>query len=122
MMLRNAVLSLALAASLFAADAAVDKAKKQIGEKKYDDAITGLEAAYKAKPKSPELKKALADAYLAKADALMNDPAAPPRMKYPGALRAYRSVLQYDASNAKAQQNIKTIEDIYKSMGRPVPQ
>ena len=46
----------------------------------------------------------------------------PPRTKYPGALKAYRQVLQYDKTNTKAQSQIATIEGIYKSMGRPVPQ
>lgn len=122
MTLRNAVLSLTLAASLFAADAAVEKAKKQIAEKKYDEAITALETAHKANSKSAEIKKALADAYLGKGDSMMYNESLPPRMKYPGALKAYRSVLTYDANNAKAKQNIATIEGIYKSMGRPIPQ
>ncbi|MDZ4800588.1 MAG: hypothetical protein SGI92_20720 [Bryobacteraceae bacterium] len=119
MMLRNVVLTLTLAASLFAADAALVTAKKMIAEKKYDDAITALA---KSDAKSPEVKKALVDAYLGKGDTLMNDPALPPRTKYPGALKAYRTVLTYDAANAKAKTSIKTIEDIYKSMGRPIPQ
>ena len=42
--------------------------------------------------------------------------------KYPAALRAYRKALEFDKTNAKATANVKTIEDIYKSMGRPVPQ
>jgi tetratricopeptide (TPR) repeat protein len=89
--------------------------------KKYDDAIAKLEPAYKAKP-APDVTKALADANLAKADSFMNDDAMPPRTKYTGALRAYREVLKYDKNNAQAQQAINTIESIYKSMGRPVPQ
>jgi hypothetical protein len=119
MTLRNAVLTLTLAASLFAADAAVVTAKKLIAEKKYDDAIAALA---RADAKSAEAKKAFVDAYLGKGDSMMYNEALPPRVKYPGALKAYRSVLTYDAANAKAKQNIATIENIYKSMGRPVPQ
>ena len=52
----------------------------------------------------------------------MYNDALPPRMKYPQALRSYRTVLQYDKTNKKAQEGIATIEGIYKSMGRPVPQ
>ena len=121
MTLRNWVLGITLSTALFAANPVVDQARKKIAEKKYDEAITQLEGAYKAKP-SPDVKKALADAYLAKADALMADESAPPRIKYPGALRSYREVLKYDPANAKAKQNIATIEGIYKSMGRPIPQ
>ena len=122
MKVRQFGLVLALATALIAADAAVQQAKKQIAEKKYDDAITALETAYKKNPKSTEIKQTLADAYLAKGDSLMNDEQMPPRMKYPGALRAYRQVLTYDKDNKKAQSQIATIEGIYKSMGRPIPQ
>ncbi|MES1258249.1 MAG: tetratricopeptide repeat protein [Acidobacteriota bacterium] len=113
----------ALAVSLFAADpAVVTQAKKQIAEKKYDAAIASLEAARKTSPKSPEIKATLADALLAKADSIMYDDSLPPRSKYPDALRTYRQVLTVDKDNKKAQSNIATIEGIYKSMGRPVPQ
>lgn len=115
---RTLLLSVTLACSLFAADATVETAKKNIAAKKYDEAITQLE---KAKP-SPEVKKTLADAYLAKADSMMYNDALPPRVKYPGALKAYREVLKYDKDNKKAKENIASIEGIYKSMGRPIPQ
>jgi tetratricopeptide (TPR) repeat protein len=121
MTLRNWVLGITLSSALLAANPVVDQARKKVAEKKYDEAITQLEAAYKAKP-APDVKKALADANLAKADAFMADENSPPRVKYPTALRAYREVLKYDKDNAKAKQNIATIEGIYKSMGRPVPQ
>lgn len=118
---RKLILALTLAGSLFAADSVVEQARKKLADKKYDEAIAQLEAANKAKPQ-PDIKKALADANLAKADSMMADEALPPRVKYPGALHAYREVLKYDKTNKKAQQNIDTIEGIYKSMGRPVPQ
>jgi tetratricopeptide (TPR) repeat protein len=118
---RSTLMALAFACALFAADPAVEQAKKKITDKKYDEAITQLEGAYKAK-QSPEVKKALADANMAKGDAFMNDESVPPRVKYPTALRAYREVLKYEKDNKKAQSQIATIEGIYKSMGRPVPQ
>ena len=118
---KQASLIFALSCALLAADGVVEQARKKIAEKKYDEAIAQLEGANKAKP-TAELKKTLADANMAKADAFMNDPAAPPRVKYTTALRAYREVLKYDKANKKAQENIATIEGIYKSMGRPVPQ
>ena len=116
-------LALMFAGALFAADpAVVAQAKKQIAEKKYDAAITSLETATKADPKSAAIKATLADALLAKADSVMYDDALPPRSKYPDALRTYRKVLTVDKDNQKAKSNIETIENIYKSMGRPVPQ
>jgi len=112
----------ALAAGLMAADSVVTQAKKQIADKQYDAAITSLESAYKANPKSAEIKSTLVEASLAKADATMADTSLPPRAKYPTALRTYREVLTYDKDNKKAQENVATIEGIYKSMGRPIPQ
>jgi hypothetical protein len=114
------MIALALAGTLAAADAIAD-AKKKVAEKKFDEAIAQLEAEHKAKPRA-EVTKALAEANLAKADSYMYNESLPPRAKYPVALRAYREVLKYDKQNKKAQQGIATIEGIYKSMGRPVPQ
>lgn len=118
----KAALLFAVAASLFAAEPVVTKAKQQIAEKKYDEAISSLEAANKANPKSVEVKNTLVEALLAKADAVMYDDSAPPRTKYPTALRTYRQVLTIDKDNKKAKSNVDTIEAIYKSMGRPIPQ
>jgi tetratricopeptide (TPR) repeat protein len=111
-----------MTAALFAAEPVVTQAKKQIAEKKYDEAITALQAANKANPKSVEVKNILVEALLAKADSVMYDESAPPRTKYPTALRTYRQVLTVDKDNKKAQDNVNTIENIYKSMGRPIPQ
>lgn len=122
MKLFQSVLLLVAAGALIAAEPVVTQAKKQIAEKKYDAAISSLEAAYKSQPKSAEVKATLVDALLAKADATMSDDVMPPRAKYPTALRTYRQVLVYDKDNRKAQSNISTIEGIYKQMGRPVPQ
>lgn len=41
--------------------------------------------------------------------------------KYPKALGMFRDALEIDPNNALAAKNITLIEDIYKSMGRPVP-
>lgn len=117
------ILAAVAAGAMLAADsAAVQEAKKLVTAKKYDDAIAALDKAHKANPKAADVQKGLAEAHLAKADSFMYNDALPPRMKYPQALRSYRTVLQYDKANKKAQEGISTIEGIYKSMGRPVPQ
>ena len=121
MTISKLMLGAAIASALLAADPAVEQARKKIADKKFDEAIAQLEGAYKAKP-GADVKKALVEANLAKGDYFMNDPGTPPRVKYPTALKAYREVLKYDKENGKAKQNIATIEGIYKSMGRPVPQ
>ena len=98
---------------------AVEDAQKLLKDGKFDDAIALLE---KGDTKQPATTKALVQAHMAKADWFMNNDQVPPRVKYTTALREYRKVLVYDKTNKKAQDNIKTIEDIYKSMGREVPQ
>ena len=118
---RSFLLSAVGVVSLLAADPIIESAHKKLAEKKYDEAISELEGSYKVKPK-PDVKKALAEANLAKADAFMYDDSAPPRIRYTTALRAYRETLKYDPANKKAQENIATIEGIYKQMGRPIPQ
>ena len=122
MTIRKLILGTAIASALLAADPAVEQARKKVADKKFDEAIAQLEGAYKAKPAAADVKKALVEANMAKADFFMNDPGTPPRVKYPTALKAYREVLKYEKDNGKAKQNIATIEGIYKSMGRPVPQ
>ena len=113
---------LMLAGALFAADAVTDAAKKKSADGKYEEAIADLDAAYKKNPKSAELKKALTDTHFAQGNSLMNNAQMPPFRKYPGALKSFRKTLEFDPNHAEAKANIKTIEDIYKSMGRPVPQ
>jgi cytochrome c-type biogenesis protein CcmH/NrfG len=123
MNMKRAALALVFAGALSAADpAVVTQAKKQIAEKKYDAAITALETAQNTDSKSPAIKATLVEALLGKADGMMADNALPPRTKYPDALRTYRKVLTLDKENKQAQSNIATIESIYKSMGRPIPQ
>jgi tetratricopeptide (TPR) repeat protein len=123
MSIRRFVLVGFAAASLWAAaDPSVAQAKKLVAEKKYDEAIATLEKAEKAHPKAADVQKGLADTYLAQADSMMKDAALPPRVKYRGALKAYRKVLQYDKTNKHAQEGVSTIEGVYKSMGMPVPQ
>ncbi len=121
MKIRAFTMAAAFAITAIAADPVIESAHKKLAEKKYDEAISELETNYKAKPK-PEVKKALAEANMAKADAFMYDDSAPPRVRYTTALRAYRETLKYDPQNKKAQENVATIEGIYKQMGRPIPQ
>ncbi len=120
--MRFLVLIVVLTSFLFAADPSVTQAQVLLKTQKYAEAIALLEKAHTAAPKSAEVTKALADAYMAAADSYMADAALPPMRKYPSALRAYRKVLEFDKSNHKAKENVTQIEAIYKQMGRPIPQ
>ena len=123
-MLRKFILTSALAGSLLALEpTVVTEAKAMTKAGKHPEAVAALEGALKTSPKDTvAIKAALADANMALGDFNMFNEQMPPFRKYPAALRAYRQVLTYDKANKKAATNIKTIEDIYKSMGRPVPQ
>lgn len=67
-------------------------------------------------------KKKLAQAYADRGTLRMNDPNAGPRVKYRAALADYRLALKADPKNPEALASKKQIEDIYKMMGRPIPQ
>lgn len=82
---------------------------------------TKAKAAYAKKPKDAKLKKGYIDAAVAYGTTTMNSGALTPREKYPIALAVYREVLKLDPKNKEALNNSKMIEEIYKSMGRPVP-
>jgi hypothetical protein len=120
--LSRSLLLLTLAGVLVAAEPAATQAKKLVSEKKYDAAVSLLETATTANPKSVELQKAMAETLTAKGDSIMYDDSLPPRSKYPDALRLYRRALSYDKNNETAKKSAGTIEAIYKSMGRPIPQ
>lgn len=117
----RALAALALAGSLALAEQPTVEAKALMKEKKFAEAVKLLEDAY-AKTKAGEIKKVLVDAYVANGNSFMYNDALPPFQKYPTALRQFRKALELDKENAKAKANIATIEGIYKSMGRPVPQ
>ena len=123
-MLRNIAFVSCFAFSLlFAADPKLLKdAQAKVDAKKFDEAISLLEPAYKASPKDTALAKALANAHLKYGDSYMFNDQLPPRQKYRPALAQYRDVLKYDKDNKDAQTKIQTIENVYKSMGMPIPQ
>lgn len=107
---------------VLAASPLVEKAKKLSADGKHEEAIALLEGESKKNPKSAELKTALGDAFTASGESLMFNKDLPPFRKYPGALKQFRKAVEYDSNAKKAKEHIATIEGIYKSMGRPVPQ
>ncbi|MBC7806303.1 MAG: hypothetical protein H7145_09140 [Akkermansiaceae bacterium] len=67
-------------------------------------------------------KKSIAAAYASRGYSRMTDDNAGQRIKYRKALEDFRVALKNDPANAKAKQNMEVIEQIYTSMGRPIPQ
>ncbi len=67
-------------------------------------------------------KKTIAAAYASRGFSRMTDDNAGARVKYREALQDFRTALKNDPTNAKAKENKATIEGIYTSMGRPIPQ
>jgi hypothetical protein len=73
------------------------------------------------KSKSDADKKTAIEKQLAAANYLMFGADLSPKKKYRPALKRYNRVLELDPTNEEAKQNKLQIEDIYKSMGVPVP-
>lgn len=84
--------------------------------KEADDA----DAQYQ-KSKSDADKKTCVMKQLTAANYLMFEANLSPKKKYKPALQRYRRVLELDPANAEAMENKKQIEDIYTSMGMPIP-
>ena len=85
-------------------------------QKEADDA----DAKYQ-QTKSDADKKTAVLKQLTAANYLMFEANLSPKKKYKPALKRYRRVLELDPSNAEAMENKKQIEDIYQSMGMPIP-
>lgn len=86
--------------------------------------VETVEAAYAAYEENPgeETRQELADAYISFGDYMQYDTAVTPRQgRYHRALIEYRHALELDPENQKVRNEIAQIEDIYQSMGRPIP-
>ena len=86
-----------------------------IDTKVFDTAIATAEVAFKKKQDDAAAKKALAEAYYKRADALTA------ARQYASALGDYRRTLKYDPSNKDAKDWIEKITMIYSSMNKEAP-
>lgn len=84
-------------------------------------ALVELEKSYEASPNEATRKK-LAQATYEFGNKVMLDESLAPRVKYPQALRLFKRTLELEPGHAQAAAEKKQIEDIYASMGRPVPE
>jgi tetratricopeptide (TPR) repeat protein len=96
---------------------------KSSGDSKADQLMREADEAdaLYVKTKADSDKKACIQKQLAAANYLMFDANLSPKKKYRPALQRYRRVLELDPDNKEAAENKKQIEDIYQSMGIPVP-
>lgn len=90
--------------------------------------IAALEKSYKAAktasvktPKDAKKRAAYLKATNAYAYKVMTAASLAPRDKYPVALRLYRESQKVSPADKDSKKWIKGIEDIYRSMGRPIP-
>lgn len=113
-------LGLSLVVGAFAQDPAELKAKKAEMVKLEATYKRAKTAGEKAKPGSPK-QKAYIDATVAYGNCVLVSPVLTPKEKYPKALSLYREALKVDPKNKVALENKNMIEQIYKSMNRPIP-
>lgn len=97
-----------------ATDDAQDQKADELSKGAYD-----FENNYK---KDNSLKKELIAKHLTAGNYLMFEANLSPKKKYKPALKHFRRVLELDPTNAEALRNKGQIEEIYTSMGRPIPQ
>ncbi len=100
-----------------------DNSKDTEGDTKAQDmmkAADDAEAKY-IKSKSEADKKEYITKQMGAANYLMFEANLSPKKKYKPALQRYNKVLEIDPKNAEAMENKKQIEDIYQSMGMPIP-
>jgi hypothetical protein len=97
---------------------ASSSAKPSVETPELDAKIERAEAKAKAAGAGDADKKAAAQAYFERAN-FFRDQGSPSLYKF--ALRDYRVGLRYDPADKDARAKMDEIVEIYKSMGRPVP-
>lgn len=95
-----------------------DKVPLKTLEKEYLTA----KAALAKKPKDKKLQEKFVFAGVRFGHQTMMAPDLSAKIKYKAALKVYREVLKIDPNNDVAKPESEMIVQIYKSMGRPVPQ
>lgn len=112
---------LPVAASFAAKPAAKPSAAAPAAGPMDEAKLKALEAKLAKKPNDAKLKSEVAEGNYQVGHAMMVDDNLPPRVKYPGALKHFRRALELNPKHAKAADEKKQIEDVYRQMGREVP-
>lgn len=100
----------------------LNHANALINTGEYEEGLQQLETLAKSSPNDPALKQSIISAHLKFGHFFMFNDTLSPRVKYPSALKHYREVLKLDPNHQDAKDNAQQIIDIYKMMGRDVPQ
>ena len=101
-------------------DSDTSKSKDDPKADQFTKEADNADAKYQ-KSKSDADKSECIKKQLTAANYLMIEANLSPKKKYKPALQRYRRVLELDPNNAEARENKLQIEDIYKSMGMPIP-
>ena len=118
-----AIVALLIGCSEQKADAdKLNRANALVNTGNYEDGIKALDDMAKSSPNDPALKQSLISAHMKFGHYFMFNDTLAPKVKYPNALKHYREVLKLDPNNQDAKDNAQQIIDIYKMMGREVPQ
>ncbi|MCK9410367.1 MAG: hypothetical protein WCX28_06480 [Bacteriovoracaceae bacterium] len=88
----------------------------------YQEGINELMEVAKSSPNDQALKLSLISAHMKFGHFYMFNDTLSPKVKYPNALKQYREVLKLDPNLQEAKDNAQQIIDIYKMMGREVPE
>ncbi|MFA6455755.1 MAG: hypothetical protein WCW40_02950 [Bacteroidota bacterium] len=99
----------------------LNHANALINTGEYEQGIQIMDDLAKSSPNDPALKQSLISAHLKFGHYFMFNDTLAPKVKYPSALKQYREVLKLDPNHQDAKENAQQIIDIYKMMGREVP-
>ncbi len=119
MKLSRAILSLTLLAILSTFALCQGSTLKELAKMEKDQ--KSAKAAYLKSKNNVKVKKKYVAATVKLGTASMESEALDRKVKYAKALRLYREALKADPNNAEAKNNKQLIEDIYRSMHRPIP-
>jgi tetratricopeptide (TPR) repeat protein len=97
-------------------------ANKQVPEPEKPAELVELEKAYEKNPKDEATKKKLVQATYDLGFKIEMDNSLPPFVKYRQALKLFRKALEIDPEHKDSIAQKEQIENIYRSMGRPVPE
>lgn len=97
-------------------------ANRQVPEPEKPAELVELEKAYEKNPKDEATKKKLVQATYDLGFKIEMDNSLQPFIKYRQALKLFRRALEIDPEHKDSIAQKEQIENIYRSMGRPVPE